>query len=56
MNEFKASQSTEFQDSRGYVEKPCLEKNKYFFKIKIKRRVWRDGSVVKSVLAALPDD
>jgi hypothetical protein len=27
ISEFKANQS-EFQDSQGYTEKPCLEKNK----------------------------
>jgi hypothetical protein len=32
---------SEFQDSQGYTEKPCLEKPK-------KKRGWRGGSEVKS--------
>jgi len=41
---------SEFQDGRGYTEKPCLQKQN---KIKIKQtkrlsKGWRDSSAVKS--------
>jgi hypothetical protein len=42
---------SEFQDSQGYTEKPCLEKQKNQPKslnLKHKMLNWRDGSVVKS--------
>jgi hypothetical protein len=50
-SEFEASLvlQSEFQDSQGYTEKPCLEKTKK----KRERERERDGSSVKS---ALPGD
>jgi hypothetical protein len=40
---------SEFQDSQGYTEKPCLEKqNKQTNKKEVIERGWRLGSVAKS--------